>query len=358
MKKLIALFLCLIMTVALVPALAVNEDVEGTVGIYSSMYPFVIDMMDEALKAEFPNLTPAYGDTFFFYAGTSTLITKVYGEMETGTLGCDMLMVAEPAFSLELKEAGYLQPIEVEGADTLLRFPYDAEGYWYPVRVCNMVLGYNPEMEAEWAAKGVTIPKTFKDFAFDTSLNGYISMGNPMTSGTTFAGIASLTQEDHYGYAYLDGLKANNVMIESGSTACTKLQTGECACIMILEESILKIQKEAADAGAPITNLAVIYPEDGVILIPSTVMTVAEEHSANCSIEACEAIENWLLSEAAQKLILEGYMHSVFAGMKDIPYNSVDTDGLIEKDLGVDWINADTNRTEINTQWTERVTTN
>ena len=87
MKKLIALFLCLIMTVALVPALAVNEDVEGTVGIYSSMYQFVIDMMDEALKAEFPNLTPAYGDTFFFYGGTSSLITKVYGEMETGTLG-------------------------------------------------------------------------------------------------------------------------------------------------------------------------------------------------------------------------------------------------------------------------------
>ena len=359
MKKILALILAAVMLTGAfaVSASAVNEDVEGTVGIYSSMYQFVIDMMDEAIKKEFPNLTPAYDGSFFFYGGTSSLITKIYGEMETGVLGCDMMLVAEPAFSLELKEAGYLEPIEVEGADTLLRFPYDEEGYWYPVRVCNMVLAYNPEMVDEWAAKGVTIPKTFQDFANDPSLKGYISMGNPLTSGTTFAAVASLTQDNHYGESYLDGLAANEVMIESGSTAITKLQTGECAAIMILEESILKVLKEAEDAGTPITNLEVIYPEDGVILIPSTVMTVAEDHSANVNTEACEALEQWLLSEEAQKLILQGYMHSVFAGMEEIPYGSVDTDGLIAKDLGVDWENAYRNREEINTLWTEKVTT-
>ena len=146
-------------------------------------------------------------------------------------------------------------------------------------------------------------------------------------------------------------------MIESGSTAITKLQTGECAAIMILEESILKVLKEAEDAGTPITNLACIYPEDGVVLIPSTVMTVAEDHSANVNVEACEAVEQWLLSEEAQKLILQGYMHSVFAGMEEIPFDSVDTNWLIEKDLGVDWENAYRNREAINTAWTEKVTT-
>ena len=357
MKKLLAIVLSLALVLSMSSAFAVNEDVTGTVGIYSSMYQFVIDMMDEALKAEFPNLTPAFDGSFFFYGGTSSLITKVDGEMETGTLGCDMLMVAEPAFSLELMEAGYLEAIEIEDVDNLLRFDYDEDGYWYPIRVCNMVLAYNPEMVDAWAAKGVTIPKTFKDFAYDTSLKGYISMGNPLTSGTTFATVASLTQEDHYGFEYMDGLKANDVMIESGSTAITKLQTGECAAIMILEESILKVMKEADDAGTPITNLAVIYPEDGVILIPSNVMTVAEEHSANVNIDACAAIEQWLLSEEAQKIVLQGYMHSVFAGMTEVPYNSVDTEGLIEKDLGVDWVNAYTNRDTINTAWTERVTT-
>ncbi len=358
MKKLFAVLLAMVMILSFgTTALAVNEDVEGELAIYSSMYQFVIDMMDEALKAEFPNLVPAFDGSFFFYGGTSSLITKIYGEMETGTLGCDMMLVAEPALSLELKEAGYLEPIAIDNPGDLLRFPYDEEGYWYPVRVCNMVLAYNPEMEADWEAKGVKIPHTFKDFAEDPALKGLISMGNPLTSGTTYAAVASLTQEDHYGKAFLDGLAANEVMIESGSTALTKLQTGECAAIMILEESVLKVLKEAADAGNPITNLKCIYPDDGVVLIPSTVMTVAEDHSKDVNIEACEAVEKWLLSEPAQELILEGYMHSVFKGMEKIPYESVDTNWLIEKDFGVDWVNAYQNREAINTAWTEIVTT-
>ena len=358
MKKILTLVLVLVMVFSLCPsAFAVNEDVEGEIVIYSSMYQFVLDMLDEALQEEFPNLVPGNEGSFFFYGGTSSLITKIYGEMETGTLDCDMMLVAEPAFSLELKEAGYLEPVEIESPDELLRFPYDEEGYWYPVRVCNMVLAYNPEMVDDWAAKGVTIPQTFEAFANDPALKGYISMGNPMSSGTTFAAVASLTQDNHYGQDYLKGLAANNVMIESGSTAITKLQTGECAAIMILEESILKALKDAEDAGTPLTNLACIYPEDGVVLIPSTVMTVAEEHSKNVNTEACEAVEQWLLSEAAQKLILEGFMHSVFKGMKEIPYGSIDTEQLIEKDLGVDWENAYHNREAINTAWTEIVTT-
>ena len=356
MRRLFALLLCLALLAGASSAFAVNDDVEGTIGIYTSMYPFVIDMMEEAIQAEFPNLKGAYDGKFFFYGGTSSLITKVYGEMDSGVLGADMMLVAEPAFSLELKEKGYLEPIEIEGADELLRFPYDPEGYWYPVRVCNMVLAYNPEMEADWNARGVTIPRTFRDFASDPALKGYISMGNPLTSGTSLAAVASLIQDNHYGESWLDGLAANEVMIEPGSTALTKLQTGECAAIMILEESVLKALKDAEDAGTPLANLAVIYPDDGVILIPSTVMTVAEARSPHANIEACEAVENWLLSEPAQKLILQGFMHSTFAGMAEYPWNSVDTDELIGKDLGVDWTQVYQNREAINTVWTVKVT--
>ena len=341
MKKLIALLLVLVMTCGLVPAaLAVNEDVEGKVVVYTSIYQFVIDMMSAELKAEFPNL-----EVEFFYGGTGTLQSKLSGEMESveGVLGCDMMLVAEPAYSLELKEGGWLHQFEVENAAEVLRFPYDEEGYWYPVRVCNMVLAYNPELYTP-----DQLPKTFKEFAEDPSLKGLISMGNPLTSGTTMAAVAALT--DKYGYEYLTALGANDVMIESGSVALAKLQTGECKVIMILEESVLKERKEKG------SKLACIYPEDGVILIPSTAMIVAEEKSANMNTEACEAVANWLLSEAGQKLILEGYMHSVFAGMKEVPYDSVDTDGLIEKDMGVDWVRCYTQREEIRTEFQERVT--
>lgn len=358
MKRTLAMILALLMALSLTcAAFAVNEDVEGELVIYTSMYPFAIDMMDEAIRQEFPNLTPGIDGSFFFYSGTSKLITKIYGEMGDNRdqpLDCDMFMVAEPAFSLELKDYGYLHPFEVENADEKLRFPYDEEGYWYPVRVLNMVLAYNPEMAEEWAAKGVSIPRSFKDFAYDPSLKGYISMSDPLTSGTAYAAVASLL--DTYGEEYLDKLSENRVMRESGSTAIAKLQSGECAAIMILEESILKYIADEQANGNEVTNLQVIYPEDGVILIPSTVMIVAEEYSKNVNTEAAEAVAQWFLTEDAQKLILKGYMHSVLADFPEYPANSIDTDTLIGMDMGVDWEKAYHNREQINNLWTEKVT--
>ena len=105
MKKLLATLLALLMLCGMSGAVAENADITGKVIIYTSMYQDICDMMSEALKAQFPN-----AEIEFFQGGTGTLQTKVAGEMESGKLGCDMLMVAEPAYSLELKEGGWLHP--------------------------------------------------------------------------------------------------------------------------------------------------------------------------------------------------------------------------------------------------------
>ena len=358
MKKVLAMLLSLLLAVSFcVPALAVNEDVEGELVIYTSMYKEIVDMMDQALKAEFPNLKPGNDGSFFFQAGSGSLITKIYGEMGPNrdqALGCDLFMVAEPSFSLELKDYGYLHSFKVEDADNLLRFPYDSEGYWYPMRVCNMVLACNPEKEQDFAARGIKIPKSFHDFAYDPSLKNLISMGDPMTSGTSYAAVVALT--DKYGEEYLDKLAANSVMRESGSTAIAKLQSGECAALMILEESILKVLHDGDAAGTPVTNLKVIYPEDGTVLIPSTVMIVAEELSKNVNADAAEAVARWFLTPAGQEAVLKGYMHSVLKNTSEIPYDSVSTDELITKDIGVNWERAYHDREKIKNLWTEKVT--
>ena len=87
-------------------------------------------------------------------------------------------------------------------------------------------------------------------------------------------------------------------------------------------------------------------------------MTVAADRSANMNTAACEAITDWLLSEAGQQFVLAGYMHSVFKGSTDIPFDSVDTEGLIKSDIGVDWVRCYTQREEIQTQFQQYVTTN
>lgn len=338
-KRSLLLVLALVLACTMLPvsSLAANPDVTGKVVIYTSMYQDIIDMMDAALAEQFPNC-----DIEFFYGGTGTLQTKLAGEMEVGTLGCDMLMVAEPAYSLELKEGGWLHPY-VTDARNNMRFEYDEDGYWYCVRVCTMGLAYNPEMYSK-----EEIPTSYKDFAYDTTAAGMISMSNPLTSGTAMATIVGLV--DKYGEEYFDALGKQDVMIESGSSALAKLETGECKVIMILEESVLKKREEEG------STLEWFIPDDGNVVVPSTVMTVAEDKSANKNVAACEAVTDWLLSEEGQSYIVKGWMHSVLTDYPTEPYDGASTTELKETNIPVDWEKCFKDRESIRTMFQEKVT--
>ena len=315
----------------------VNPDVTGKVVIYTSMYEDIIDNMEDQLSEVFPN-----ADIEFFQGGSGTIQSKVAAEIDSGKLGCDMLMVAEPSYSLELKEKGILHPYDYSDKERLL-FDYDKEGYWYPVRVCNMVLAYNPEKSDK-----ESLPQSMKDFAEDKSMKGKLSMSNPLTSGTAFSSVVGLL--DKYGEDYFKALGSQDVAIESGSVALTKLETGECSEIMVLEESVLK-KREEEDS-----SLEVIYPEDGSIPVPSPVMIIDEKYSANANTEAAEAVEDYFLSPEGQKLIIDGWMYGVRDDMDDTPYDGLKLPDMLRNTIAVDWEKAYRERDSIRTMFEEYVT--
>ncbi|MBP3708976.1 MAG: ABC transporter substrate-binding protein [Treponema sp.] len=313
------------------------SDVSGKVVIYTSMYEDIIEAVSNILEEKFPNL-----NVEFFYGGTGNIQAKIAAERSAGKLGCDMMMVAEPAYSLELKEYGMLHSYKSPEA-AALSFEYDSDGAWYPVRICTMVLAYNPEKYST-----SEIPTTFKEFATDARLRGYASMSNPLTSGTAMASIVALL--DAYGEDYFVGLGNQRVAIESGSVALTKLETGECKEIMILEESVLKKREEEG------SQLACIYPDDGVLCIPSTVMTVNEQWCANNNIEACEILTDWLLSKEGQKCMVDGWMHSVRGDVDYVPYDSLSNSEVFAKIIPIDWEKCYKERDTIRTLFEEHVT--
>ena len=314
-----------------------NTDVSGKIVIYTSMYEDIIDDMETALEKEFPNL-----DIEFFQGGSGTIQSKIAAEKDSGKLGCDVLMVAEPSYSLELKEAGILHPYNYSETDKLV-FDYDPEGYWYPVRVCNMVLAYNPEKYSK-----SEVPNSFKDFAENASMKDSLSMSNPLTSGTAYSSVVGLL--DKYGEDYFKALGTQNVAIESGSVALTKLETGECKEIMVLEESVLKKREEES------SKLEVIYPEDGCIAIPSTIMIVDDKYSANANTAAAEAVEEFFLSPEGQKLIVKGWMYAVRSDVEEYPYDAIPLSQLLENTIPVDWEKSYKQREEIRTKFQEYVT--
>lgn len=305
--------------------------------IYTSMYEDIIETVDKELDKVFPDY-----DIEFFYGGTGTIQSKVAAEIDSGQLAFDMLMVAEPAYALELKEEGVLHSYESKHKDKLA-FEYDADGTWYPVRISNMVLAYNPEMYSK-----DEIPNSFYDFAFDTSVKDQISMSNPLSSGTAMASIVGLL--DAYGEEYFEALGKQNVAVESGSVALTKLETGECKVIMILEESVLKKREEEG------SKLEVIYPTDGTINVPSPIISINDEWNANKNTDICEEISEWFLSEEGQKSIVDGWMHSARSDYPNPPYDAIPTADILEKIIKVDWVKTFQNREEIRTMYQEHVT--
>jgi len=309
----------------------------GKITIYTSMYEDVIKSVGAALKKQFPNC-----EIELVYGGTGQLQAKIAAEQKSGKLGCDMLLVAGPSYSLELKEKKMLHHYISAEAENLA-FDYDKEGYWYPVRISNMVLAYNPAKNNK-----NSVPNSFNDFANNASVKGAISMNNPLISGTTMAAVAAL--KDKYGYGYFDALGKQNVKIEYGAAALTKLETGEYKVVMILEESVLKKRQEEK------SKLEVIYPTDGTIIIPSTIMTIADKWSAHNNTKTAEIITDWFLGPAGQKAIIAGWMHSARKDFDAIPYDSIPTGQIQANSMPLDWENAFRQRDEILNKFEDSVT--
>ena len=155
---------------------------------------------------------------------------------------------------------------------------------------------------------------------------------------------------DKYGEEYFQNLAKLKVVVESGSVAVTKLETGEAAEIMILEESILKKRQEEN------STLEVIYPEDGIISIPSTIMTVKEDMSANKNIKAAEALTDWFLSPAGQEAIVEGWMHSVLKNPEKAPYDAKATDEILKSSMPINWEKTYKDREELRKMFEKFIT--
>jgi iron(III) transport system substrate-binding protein len=100
---------------------------------------------------------------------------------------------------------------------------------------------------------------------------------------------------------------------------------------MILEESILKKQEEEQ------SPLTVIYPEDGSVPVPSPIMIVDAKYSANNNIKAAEALQEYFLSPAGQRLIIKGWMYGVRTDMEEHPYHSKTLTEMMKNTIPVDY---------------------
>ena len=305
---------------------------KGELMVYTSIYPDIIDNMCK------PNVAKAFPEmkVNWFQGGTEKVVTKITGEIKAKKIGADVLMVADPSYYLKLDDQKLLLPYKSKEEKNLIN-DKDAEGAWYAVRVCNMIIAYNGDkLKAEDA------PKNWTDLT-DPKWKGKIAMPNPMLSGTAYVAVGALA--DKYGWEYFDKLKANGLRVEEGNSAIqNKLLTGEYAAAMILEENILKL------ANVKKEPLKVIYPKDGVVQVPSPIAIF----NTTKNPEGAKALVDWWLSKEGQQAVVKGWMHSVRGDVKE-PIGSVPTKGLTDGKIKVDWRKLADNNAKIKEESRKRV---
>jgi iron(III) transport system substrate-binding protein len=264
-----------------------NQGPKGTVMIYTSIYPDIIELVKPALKKQFPDL-----DIQWFQAGTEKVMAKVAGEIEAKKIQADLLMVADPSYYITLRDQNLLLKYDSPNRKDV-KINKDTDGYWTGVRISNMIIAYNTAKVSEADA-----PKSFKDL-LDPKWKNRIAMPSPLLSGTAYVTAGVLA--DKYGWQYFEDLKKNGLKVEEGNSAIqNKLLRGEYYAVVILEENILKMMEKKEP-------VKVVYPADGTIIIPSPIAIF----QASKNQEAAKAVLDWWLSKEGQEVIVKGWMHSV-----------------------------------------------
>ncbi len=303
---------CAAPTTAPASATTASAAPSGKLTVYTSIQPDMLKEIEPVVKQKMPGV-----EVTFFQAGTEKLVAKLAAEMEAGKVGADVLMVADPAYYLFLKSKEMLLPHKPANTAGLLGFQ-DLDGYFSSVRIINGVIGYNTKL-----VKAADAPTKFSDLK-DPKWKNKLGMPDPTLSGSAFGTVAALANK--YGWDYFKAMKDNKIFIADGQgTLEKKLVSGEVAVAIILETNILI----AKDRGDPVE---LIYPEDGVVVLPSPIGIIKTTANPN----AAKAMVDFWFTQEGQETIVKGWMHSVRSDLQP-PKGALSLAEFSKRQLPVDW---------------------
>lgn len=256
-----------------------SRNVKEKVTIYTSAYPETVKRLDEALRAQYPDLDPQW-----FQNGSENVAAKIALERLSNKVNADVVMTSDFFWFRKMQKEGFWQPYHVNTPYTMPSVFEGKDHSYTTARVSAVVIGYNKKFVSE-----VDAPRNFSDLK-DPKWSGKITSASPLESGTCYMLMNSLVYK--YGYEFLSALKANDLLSAGGNgAAVTRLSSGQRPVAMTLLENLLAEQKKNPD-------IAIVYPEDGTVLVPSPVGIVkGSEHLA-----AAQKVYDFFLSSAGQKL--------------------------------------------------------
>ncbi|MEL6548532.1 MAG: extracellular solute-binding protein, partial [Myxococcota bacterium] len=251
-----------------------------------SMYQHVIDRLEPLIRERLPEI-----EIRWYRAGSEKVSNRLEAELAAGGIQADLLATSDPFIYERFRREGRLAPVGTVESLKIPRTLIDTGGHYVACRISTMVLVHRSDIEDE-------APRNFVDIV-EPRFRDRVAIGDPLSSGTAATWITFM--ESERGDGFFASLRANQVTVAGGNSAVLQtVERGEADVGVLLLENALAAKARGSE-------IEIVYPEDGAVLIPGYLARFTKSRNPR----AAEAVYAVLLSEAAQRAIVEGNMHAI-----------------------------------------------
>ena len=187
------------------PVVAGAEDLAGEFTLYTSQPEEDVAKLVEAFNAEYPDVK-----VNVFRSGTEEVISKLQAEKETDNVLADVLLVSDSFTFDNLVEQDLLQAYESPELAEIDSTYVDDEHYYTGTKIIVTGIAVNTDMADAESIKG------FSSLT-DESLKSQVMIPSPLYSGAASLNLSIQVQQDNIGWAFYEGLKANEVFVGKGN---------------------------------------------------------------------------------------------------------------------------------------------
>ena len=248
--------------------------------LYTSVPQQLATQFSEAFMKKRPDIKVE-----IFRSGSTEVGAKLAAEREVGGIRADLLWLADAPIYYELRDKGELAQYVSPEAKQIPAELKDPKGFFTGGRLINMIIAVNKEVIPLKDA-----PKSWKSFP---DLGKKAVMGNPLYSGSNFVTVAAFVKQDGWGW-FEQARKKGVAVVRGNSEAASAVAGKEFGVAMTLDYIVAGLIKK----GAP---LEIIWPQDGVISVPSPIAIIKNTKQ----LEASKAFVDYVLSKEGQEFLVK-----------------------------------------------------
>lgn len=163
----------------------------------------------------------------------------------------------------------------------------DPAGYNAPSDAFAMVIVYNTDL-----VDPADAPTTWADLA-DPQWEGKVRFANPASSSSSYAALVNWLIA--YDWDFVEDLAANFVIDDSSSAPFTAVGQGESEIAVAYEEGAYRWLESG--------NVEIVYPEDGVVLLPGGLFQIADGPNP----DNARAFADFVLSAEQQQALVDNF---------------------------------------------------